>query len=152
MSKLRPLGNNLGLQKSFGSEDGVHYRHYKQDFGPAMEHRKYLDEKVNGAPKSGNKNGWRHHGVVPTALVLDWLSKNGYTIDQWARNDGGRPDANPDNYHKDPGIKSQFMRYFFTREFSKLHNHHITTKRESTSHAVPAGFKKSGELIVPSGV
>ncbi len=65
------------------------------------------------------------------AVLVDWLGKHGYTIDQFARNDGGSARVTVNNYHKDGGVKAQFLKYFLSRDFSQIHSHHVTTKTES---------------------
>ena len=142
MAKFRPLPSKTDVRKSFATEDGTHYRHYKQDLAPAVKHARYLADKVNEAPKSGNKGGWGYVGSIPMVVLVDWLTKHGYTFDQWARNDGGNGNAHVGNYKSDPGVKAQFLRYFLSRDYAKLHAQHITTKKESTVHQVPASIQR----------
>lgn len=142
MARLRPLGKNGDITRSFASEDGAHYRHSKQELDGAIKHVEHLRHKVNEAPRSGNKGGWAHAGSIPFTVLVDWLNKNGYTIDQWARNEGGDGNATVHNYKTDRGVKAQFLRYFLSRDYAKLHNMHVTTKRESVVHTIPAGIKR----------
>lgn len=155
MAKFRPLQQNMDVRKTFATEDGTHYRHWKQDFDPAIRHVEHLRHKVNQAPKVGNRSGWSHVGSIPITLLQDWLTRNGYTMDQWARNEGGHPYSNVNTYKHDNGVKSQFLKFFLDRDFSKLHNQHVTTKNERSSVQVPAGLKRQAadiELGVPNGV
>ena len=147
MAKFRPLAQRLDIRKTFASEDGVHYRHFSQELDPAIRHVQHLRHKVNDAPRSGNKSGWQHIGSIPMTVLQDWLTKNSYTMDQWARNDGGLPYSNVNTYKQDNGVKSQFLRFFLDRDFSKLHNEHVTTKRERSSVQVPAGIKRQAADI-----
>jgi hypothetical protein len=68
------------------SEDGVNYRHERQNMGPIIEHVKYLSEKVNTAPKAGNKHGQHYIGSIPMTVLIDWCNKVGIGIDAFARN------------------------------------------------------------------
>lgn len=52
---------------------------------PVLDHVKFLDDKVNSAPRAGNRNDMRYVGSIPTLVLTDWLKNNGYTMDQWAR-------------------------------------------------------------------
>jgi len=73
--------------RGFASEDGQHYRTERQDMKPVLDHVKFLDEKVNSAPKTGNRNDMRYVGSIPMLVLTDWLKNNGYTMDQWARDE-----------------------------------------------------------------
>ena len=147
MAKRRPLGQRLDITKTFASEDGVHYRHYSQELDPAIQRVEFLRHKVNEAPRIGNRSGWHHVGSVPMTVLQDWLKRNGYTIDQWARNDGGEPRANVHNYKTDNGVKSQFLRFFLDRDFSRLHNQHVTTKSARPTVEVPAGIRRQAAEV-----
>jgi hypothetical protein len=129
------------VSKTFSSEDGAHYRGHHQNIGPIIKHVEFLNQKVNGAPKAGNPNEWEHVASIPMSMLIDWLTKNNYAIDQWARNDGGNPYISVDNYHRDPGVKSQFLRHFLSRDFSKLHHRHVTSKAESSQIMVPTSYR-----------
>ena len=116
------IGQNLDVAKMFLAEDGKHYRGQRQDIAPIIDR---VTDLRNGAitSKIKNPNEWRHVGSIPMTVLLDWLTKNRYTMDQWARNEDRS--------------KDKFLRYFMSRDFSKLHNNHITTKRESSQIVVP---------------
>ena len=77
-------------------------------------------------------------------VLKDWLTRNNYTMNQWATNAGGRKDDGTDDfYRKDKGVKSRFMRYFKGREFSKLHNDHVTTRPGRSHISVPSSLLRS---------
>ena len=109
--------------RTFSSEDGAHYRVESQDLTPAIRRVQEIRDLQATATRASNPNEWRHVGSVPITVVVDWCQRNGYTFDQFARDE--------DN------AKKKFLAYFKTREFSKLHNEHITTKRKSSVVSVP---------------
>jgi hypothetical protein len=119
MAKFRPIYKDGGVVKTFASEDGAHYRHYRQDIDPIIERVKYNRDIATDSNKLANPNGWRHEGTVPMTMLVDWLHKHGYTIDEFARADRN------DKY----GPKYKFLKYFKSRDFAKLHNDHVTTRR-----------------------
>ena len=104
--------------KTFQSEDGKHYRHYRQDIDPVIEHVQYNRDVAKDSNPRANPNGWQHKGTVPMTVLVDWLHKNGYTFDEFARADRN------DKY----GPKYRFLKYFMSRDFAKLHNEHVTTR------------------------
>jgi hypothetical protein len=116
-------GSNLGASKSLATEDGRMFRGLHQDIAPIIRRHEHLRHKVNEATSIENPNGWRHVASVPVTIWMDWMRKNGVTPDQFARNEGG--------------VKQQFSKWFLSRDHSKLHNEHITTKRESSQIVVP---------------
>ena len=71
------------------SEDGVNYRHERQNMTPVLKHVEFLDDKVNSAPKAGNANDMRYIGSIPTLILVDWCKGEGIPIDQFARNNNG---------------------------------------------------------------
>ena len=77
------------FHRTFQTEDGVHYRGEHQEMDPVLAHVRYLDEKVNGAPKPGNKNDWRYFGSIPVTVLTDWCSEVGIGLDAYARNQFG---------------------------------------------------------------
>ena len=117
MAIIKPISHRGDISRHFISEDGKHYRRTRQNMDPVIKHVEMMREKVNEAPRSTNKREWRYAGSVPMSILLDWLTKNRYTFDQWARNEDK--------------AKDKFLRYFRSREFAKLHTDHVTTKRES---------------------
>lgn len=78
--------------RSFASEDGKHYRVETQNMDPVLKRVKYLGDKVNSAPKRNNKGQWSYAGSIPITVLTDWLRKNHYTWDQYARNEDGSKD------------------------------------------------------------
>ena len=119
--------------RRFKTEDGVHYRMEHQDLDPAMRRVKLIQEAE--ARRGTGITDRRYVGSVPMTLIIDWCRKHGYTIDQWARNDGGIPGMMyPESTS---GVKDKFMKYFLTREFSKLHTQHSTTRKASSRIIVP---------------
>ena len=125
--------------RTFSTEDGEHYRTERQELGPAIRRAKLIQESQ--AHHGTGKYDRRYIGSVPQVVLTDWLKNNGYTADQWARNEGGRQcpaGEDPVNHCiHDNGVKSQFLRYFLSRDFAKLHTQHVTTKRESSQIVVP---------------
>ena len=71
------------------SEDGVNYRHERQNMDPVIEHVNFLSEKVNTAPKSGNKHDHHYIGSIPYTVLIDWCNKQKIGIDAFARNQNG---------------------------------------------------------------
>ena len=68
------------------SEDGVNYRHERQNMDPVIAHVKHLSEKVNTAPKAGNKHDQRYIGSIPMTVLIDWCNKQRIGVDAFARN------------------------------------------------------------------
>ena len=127
--------------RSFSTEDGNNYRVESQDLTPAIERVKKIRD-AEAALKPGQNPHDRHFiGSIPWSMLIDWLNARGYTIDQWARNEGGTRCA----FGEDPvahatmdgGIKSEFLRWFLSRDNSKLHTEHVTTKKGSSRIFMP---------------
>lgn len=141
MGKRRLLKASGDYVRGFQTEDGVHYRTESQNLDPAIRRVRDIRHMHEGSTRASNPNGWQHVGSVPTTVLIDWLNTHGYTIDQWARNDGGNP------YKTDMvnggGVKDKFLKYFMSRDFCKLHNNHVTTKRESSQIVVPEHVSRS---------
>lgn len=117
------------LTKNVISEDGKHYRHFSMDMDPVMDRVKYLNEKVNEAPRAGNRQGYHYLGSVPLTMITDWLDKHGYTMHDFSVNAGGeKGKTNPNG----SGVKDKFMKYFMSRDFAKLHTQHVSTKRSDS--------------------
>ena len=129
MATVKKLTRAVGdYARGFGSEDGKHYRMERQDLGPAIARTaeiRHLQE--NAKP---NPMGRRYVGSVPATVLMTWLKERGFTMHDWAINAGGESNihGDPKFYQIDKGVKSQFMRYFLSREFSKLHVEHSTTR------------------------
>ena len=75
-----------GYARGVVSEDGINYRHERQDMDPVVKHVDFLSEKVNGAPKAGNRNDMHYIGSIPMTILIDWCNKVGIGIDAFARN------------------------------------------------------------------
>lgn len=128
MADFRTLGQWDGLTKRFASEDGTHYRAWRQDMDPVM---RYVEQRSALARESSprkTKSGMSYVGSVPIAMIVDWCNKNNYTFDQWARNEDG--------------AKDKWKKHFMSRDYSKLHNQHVTTKRESSVFVVPEYIRR----------
>jgi hypothetical protein len=139
--KFRKTRESGDIALTFSSEDGKHYRGTHQNLDGAIQHVQRRREIAGYATRSSNPNEWEHIGSVPMAVLVGWLDANNYKMDEWARNDGGTrcPAGSDPVAHAtlDGGVRSQFLRYFLSRDFSKLHNQHVTTKRERSSIVVP---------------
>ena len=135
MSKHRLVKAGNGYVRSLISQDGQHIRREWQDISPIIQHVEKVRHMHEHATKASNPNEWRHEGTIPMTVLIDWLWKNNYTMDQWARNDGGIPGKRYPNSRS--GVKDKFLAYFMSRDFSKLHNHHVTTRKESNFFAAP---------------
>ena len=133
--------------RSFASEDGKHYRVEHQDMNYLMKRAKLIKE----GQEYHNVKDRKYVGSVPISMVTDWCNRNGFTFDQFARNDGGiRGKAYPESKS---GVKDKFMAYFLTPEFSKLHGD-LNAKRKTSSGGilVPDNYKaKTDGNIKPSG-
>ena len=126
------------MQSYFGVErdesgNAVHYRGHRQEMSPVFKHVEMLREKVNEAPSRANPNGWHHTGSVPWPILLQWLQDNQYALDQFART---------------KEIRQEFLTYFISRDFSKFHNQHTTTKSSGTSQiVVPMSYRVRDESL-----
>lgn len=123
----RVIKNDGEVTKGFVSEDGAHYRTYSQDMEPIIDRVKYLNEKVNGADRSTNRAGMKYLGSIPRVMLEDWLTKHNYTMHDFAINAGGEKGKTDPN---GGGVKDKFIKYFMSREFSKLHTQHTTSSVE----------------------
>ena len=134
--KKRILSGGDGYALTFSEEDGKHYQGTHMDIAPVMDHVKKVRELHSQATKQSNPNEWRHVGTVPIPIITDWCKRNGYTFSQWARNEDR--------------AKDKFLSYFMSRDFAKLHNNHVTTRRESSQIVVPKSIAR--EAVDLSGV
>ena len=93
-----------------------HFRHLHQEMQPVIDHVRFNAQKVNEAPRAGNKNEWAYIGSIPMTILLDWLEKENLRMDQFARNDDG--------------CKDRFKQWFLTnRDLNKFHaNTHVVRK------------------------
>lgn len=135
--KFRKVRASGDILQTFSTEDGKNIRGIHQTIDPAIHHVKRLRDINDCATKTSNPNEWRHIGSVPETVLYDWLNANSYTMHQWAVNEGGTKcpaGSDPVAHAKlDHGVRSKFLRYFLSRDFSKLHNQHTTTRKGSSS-------------------
>lgn len=128
--------------RSFIDQDGTHIRRTHQELGPAMRRVELIREANAEASRRGlNPSGRTFIGSIPTNVLIGWLEERGYTWRDFWINAGGTmcpPGADPVQHAMtDSGVKSEFLRFFLTRDWCKLHSQHITTKRESSVFSVP---------------
>jgi len=142
--------------RTFSTEDGVHYRGSHQELGPAMRRSKLMREAQEHRGRGQYDRDYV--GSIPKAVLHDWLKKHGYSNDEWARNEGGDPYI---KFAGGPGVYDQFLTFFLSRDFSKLHTQHTTTRRETNQFVVPDSIKlkakdltgiKDGHLRKPEGI
>jgi hypothetical protein len=100
--------------RGFVSEDGKNYRTEYQDLAPAMRRVVQIRHAQELVKKADNPTGRTYIGSVPATLLMSWLHKNGHTLEQFARKEGT--------------IRQDFMKFFLSRDFSKLHVQHSTTR------------------------
>ena len=100
--------------RSFSHESGVDYRHQSQELQPAMNRVARIRHAQELQTPKSNPMGREYIGSVPVVVLTDWLKARGYTLEQFARREGT--------------IRQDFMKYFLSRDFSKLHTQHSTTR------------------------
>lgn len=127
--KHRPISVHDDYAVTVSEEDGKIITGWHQDIGKTIKHVRQIRDMHSQSTKRSNPNEWRHVGSVPIAIIVDWCKRNNYTFSEWAR-----------NVDKS---KDKFMKYFLSRDFSKLHNLHVTTKRESSQFVVPKSIARS---------
>ena len=136
MSRLRPLALSGDYRREFLTEGGLHYRKETQNIDPVIQRVKDFSEQMTHANRENNPNGREYLGSIPQTMLIDWLNSRNYTYDQFARNDGGTRCAPGEDSKAhamlDGGIRSEFLRYFYSRDHSKLHTQHVTTKKKSS--------------------
>ena len=139
--------------RSFITQDGSHFRRTHQELGPAMRRAELIREAGEEANRRGiNPTGRTYLGSIPMAVLINWLQERGYTMHDWAVNAGGTkcpPGADPVAHAAtDGGVKSEFMRFFLTRDWCKLHSQHITTKRERSSVFMGEAVKNGNKQLL----
>jgi hypothetical protein len=92
----------------------AHGRGMVQRMDVVMDHVDALNKYVNSAPKHANRGGWHYAGSIPVTILYKWLDDNHLTMGQFARNEDG--------------CKDRFKKWFFSRDFAKLHTRHTSTK------------------------
>ena len=116
--------------RGFAVEDGKNIRVEHQELGPAMRRVEAIKEAQ--AHKGTGQFDRRYIGSVPMTVLWDWLKERKFSMNDWATNAGGSicpPGADPlEHCVHDNGVKSQFLRYFLSRDFAKLHTQHTTTR------------------------
>lgn len=132
MADHRFLDSTGNVLKTFATEDGKNYRHYRQDMDPII---KRVD-KIRRQQNESGRSDWYHAGSIPQTLLLDWLNKHGYEWRDFMTNAGGDPRHFARN---GPGVRDKFLTYFYSRDFSKLHNQHVTTKRSDSGFHFTGG-------------
>lgn len=136
MRKFRPTKRAGDYLRTFSTEDGKHYRGETQELAPTMRRVELIKELQDR--RGTGKYDRRYIGSIPKVLLIDWLNKHGYKIDEFVRNEGGDPyKTNP---HTGGGVKDKFLKYYLSRDFAKLHTQHATTRRESGQIVVPTNY------------
>lgn len=105
---VRRLDNSqtsLITQHITGTNLVEHIRRHAVDMDPVMERVRYLNDKVNGAPRAGNRSELAYLGSVDRHLVDDWLRKEGYTWPQFGQNAPGKGAL---------GVKDEFKAWFLS--------------------------------------
>jgi hypothetical protein len=145
VSDVRLIGTSGDYARGFVTQHGKHFRKEVQNIAPAMKRVKDIAELQSYATKASNPNEWGYIGSIPKTILIDWLNSHGYSMEEWARNEGGTrcvAGADPMAHATlDGGVRSRFLRYFLSRDFSRLHTQHVTTKQESSTIAVPGNYK-----------
>ena len=140
--KFRPTKRAGDYLRTFSTEDGKHYRGERQDLEPAIKRASLIQESQ--AHRGTGAFDRRYIGSIPMVVLIDWLTPRGYTMADWATNQGGTqcPMGVDPLQHciMDNGVKSEFLRYFLSRDFSKLHTQHTTTRRASSQIVVPDNY------------
>lgn len=142
--KHQALSNHGDYGVTFNVEDGKAFIGYHFDSAGIEKHCRQMTHAMQAGGKTpGGMNG-QYIGSIPPALLATWLRKHGFTMHHFAINAGGeRLSRNPDPYayKKDPGVRSQFLRYYLSRDFSKMHTHHVTTRVEHQKIWLPGDPK-----------
>lgn len=125
--KFRKTRASGDISQTFSTEDGKNYRGIHQNSDGVIKHVNRIKGMHEHATKASNPNEWKHIGSIPETLLWEWLKQNNYTQHQWAINEGGTrcPAGNDPVAHAklDHGVRSKFLRFFLSRDYSKLHNH-----------------------------
>ena len=142
--KKRVVAHQGDFARTFSTEDGQGFRGLHQDIDPVIKHVQKIRDMHQYRDPRKDSIADRHVGSVPGAVLEAWLKKNGHTMHEWAINAGGDP------YIKrkgGPGVYDKFLSYFLSRDFSKLHNDHVTTRPETSQFVVPnfIGGKREDE-------
>lgn len=116
-------------QRGVLSQDGLNYRHERQEMSPVIDHVKFLNDKVNDAPRVGNRNDWHYVGSIPWTIAQEFLKKElpehlwPFMWERLARNTDG--------------IKDRLRDWFLgNRDLKKFH---AIKKREHSVLFTPGG-------------
>jgi len=113
MADHRFLDKNGDTLKTFATEDGKHYRHYRQDVAPIIERVKTIGD----AQSRARRKNFEYVGSIPMTMLVDWLQKQGKGLD---------------DFYSDNDLKAKFMAWFKSRDNSKLHTQNVTSKRSDS--------------------
>ena len=120
---------------TYSEEDGNQVIGHHMEMDPHIKHVKMMRDIRDQSTRMSNPNEWALEARVPIPILTSWLRANGFTLDQWARNEGGtKGKSYPESKN---GVKDMFLRFFLSRDYSKLHNTHLTTKQASSQIVVP---------------
>lgn len=143
--KKRAFSSHGGYAATLSEEDGQLYQGYHQDMKPIIRHVERMRDVQAAATRSSNKNGWHHMGTTTWPQIKHWCNMTGHTINQWSTNAGGKnmePGEDPVSWaYRDKGVKAQFLRWFYSREHSKLHNAGVGS-RKVESFNIPASIAR----------
>ena len=143
MAIKRTTAHHGDFARTFASEDGRHYRGYHQDMGAVQKHVERIRHMHEYRDPHKDTMFDRHVGSVSPAVLMGWLKQHNYTLQQWAVNAGGDPYR---KFKGGPGVYDKFLTYDLSREFSKLHNDHVTTKRESSQIYIPEHIRRKNGI------
>jgi hypothetical protein len=128
--KHEPLSSTRHSAVTLSEEDGRSIIGHHVDMEPHIKAVRQIRDMHATATKQSNTGEWQHVGRVPMEVIHGWLKANKFTMHQWAINEGGIKGVQyPDSKS---GVKDKFMAYFLSREYSKLHNTHVTTRKKSS--------------------
>lgn len=103
MGDIRPVKKSGDIERLFGVEDGKHYRKWRQETGPALQHVADTNALIQA---NGPSKGWEYRGSIPFVMILDWLKDKPYSLHDFAA-------------QKD--VRKEFLKHFFSRDYSKFH-------------------------------
>ena len=127
--KHAPLSTGRAFSTTFSVEDGKQFISHNIDMDPhikAVQRRREINQL---STRASNPNGHEHVARIPIPEMIRWGNANGYSFHQIM--------ANAD------GAKDKFLKHFLSRDFSKLHNEHVTTKKERSTVTVPASLARN---------
>ena len=116
-------GDHNGV-RYFGHEDGKAYRGVRVNLDATKRHVKYVHDKVNSAPVTGNRSEMHYLGSVDMNVLVGWLRQHNYTMNDFA-------------IQQD--VKAEFMAYY------KINFAHMMAENYGGAKAKP-------QIIVPGGI